>query len=311
MSASPRPSLSGTSGSSVSGSVSTRRSGSITGLGRRGSISEPRESVTIGRSGSISGSSTSTSAINNNSGNGGEPPNGPLGRRDSKDPPLLIQTHLPQSSLPLPSSTAFASETASPTNSGVLSPAAQAAAAIAADVPALTSNPNQISLHASVRLFQNAARCWDPAEMIDYNEISLLASYCTRIERFQPGFMLIAKNDDATYIGFVLAGEVKIVVNNVTVATMGAGSILGAQSFFHRKQGRSADVCAGEDLIMAVLRYETMQNIAEESPYLHVKLMQMLCVQAILNTQRQAMDRQRVNVPLFDDVRLFARIFFC
>ena len=191
----------------------------------------------------------------------------------------------------------------SPTNSssGVGAGSSSSGAAAASAAASDPGHPSHVPQPVARRLFSNAARAWDPNETFTEPELWLLLMYFD-VTRMTPGAPVIRNKAKATSIIFVLSGETKVMVNGTAVATMGAGTILGVQAFFNRAQVRTADVVAGEGTILASIDYDVVGAIASSNLDLYVRFLQLLCTQSIVSVQRMVIDRQQMNVPLFDEV---------
>jgi len=164
-------------------------------------------------------------------------------------------------------------------------------------------NPNIVPTDVAIRLLVNAARLWDPDEDFTRSDLETLADYADNW-RVPQGESVVKQDDSASFITLVLAGTAKVISNGAVVATLGAGSVIGAQSYLSRQRRRNADVVAGEDLILSVLQYDSITSMAENHPLLYGKFVKMLCVEAISTFARQILDRQASKTQLLDDTMM-------
>lgn len=165
------------------------------------------------------------------------------------------------------------------------------------------SSSDDLPTDVIIDLMRNASRAWDPQADFEIDELAALLNRCSSY-KLKKGSPIINRSDVASFIAFVLAGAAKVVVGTEEVATLTTGSVLGAEAYFNRAQTRSADVVAGEGTVLIALQYDTIPTLATENPLLYSKFLKMLCVQAVMGTQRQAMDRHRMSLPLYDSVCL-------
>lgn len=100
------------------------------------------------------------------------------------------------------------------------------------------------------------------------NEIAELILAASQLQEFAPGAALFTQGERGSYLLFILAGTVSVLVDGQEVATVNAGIHVGEVALLQPFQGRSATVKAKDTVVVAQISEQKFSDIAKHHPEL-------------------------------------------
>ena len=145
---------------------------------------------------------------------------------------------------------------------------------------------------------------WDPCQVLDddadadfdWEPFTALLTF----HRVDDG-VVIDKGSQAHALYFILEGVVRVMVDDVSIAEVPAGTVLGAQGLFETVREKPNKLVAHEITTFARLDYLQLRAFAGMYPESYGKLVNILATHAVEGFKKNIKDRTRHGLPIVED----------